>query len=354
MAVTRRTLRLADQLRIVIDGEVNWSVRQLVQAWARAWFVVDTEWTKAVNHLVEVSREGRWPTQAQILTAATTRAALASTTREIVDLTDFTGITVVTAARNVTTEVAFWQKQLITSQLPVGWKPGEDLPEKLPDQVLAAIVERTAEQIESWKRPLPGDVAETMKTELIRGVVLGENPRTAARRMVQIEQSRFNGGLTRAMTLARTEILDAYRSGAGAYHGQHDAVLQGWLWGAKLDARTCAACWAMHGTEHPLYEPGPEDHQCGRCARLPLTRSWRDLGIDLDEPESVMPDARGTFDSLTREEQLKILGAVRLQALEAGVLDWSELAVKRETPGWRDSWVPIRVDDARRRLLTVL
>jgi hypothetical protein len=352
MAVTRRTLRLAEQLRIVIDREVDWTVRQLVQAWARAWLTIDAEWTQAVNDLVETTRDGRWPTRRDVFRAASVQAALHSATREVTGLAEFTGVTVVTAARQVSTEVAFWQRQIITSQLPVGWQQGEALPEKLPDQVLAAIVERTAEQIESRKRPLADDTIEAMKRALIRGVVVGENPRSTARRMLTTSRSGFNGGLTRAMTIARTEVLDAYRSGAGAYQAGHDDVLQGWLWDAKLDTRTCPSCWAMHGSEHPLLEVGPIDHHCGRCARTPLTRSWRDLGIDMDEPEGIFPDAEEAFRRLTYGEQLRVMGPVRLRAWSSGALAWSELSVRRQNPGWRDSMVPISIGDARRRLLS--
>lgn len=351
MAVTRRTLRLAEQLRIVIDHEIDWSVRQLVQAWARAWTVIDGEWTATVNQLVDLTSHGQWPGASVVLRAAATQAALASATREVVDLADFTGVTVVTAARNVSTEVAFWQKRIIASQLPASFKPGQELPEKLPDQVLASIVERTTEQIESRRRPLAEDAVESMRQALVRGVAIGENPRSTARRMLDRTHSSFNGGLSRALTIARTEVLDAYRSGAAAYQSQHDDVLRGWAWHAKLDARTCPSCWAKHGTVHQLWETGPHDHQCGRCSRTPLTRSWADIGIDLEEPESVLPDAEQAFKALSREEQLKVMGVVRLHALDAGVLDWSDLTVRRTTPGWRESWVPIRVADARRRLV---
>jgi hypothetical protein len=355
MAVTRRTLRLAEQLRIVIDREVDWSIRQLVQAWARAWLTIDAEWTKATQDLVEMTQAGRWPSQRDILRASSVQAALQSATREVVDLAEFAGVTVVTSARQVSTEVAFWQRQIITSQLPIGWARGEALPEKLPDQVLAAIVERTTERIESRKRPLADGTVDAMKRALVRGVAVGENPRVTARRMVTTSRSKFNGGLTRAMTLARTEVLDAYRSGAAAYQSAHDDVLQGWLWDAKLDARTCPSCWAMHGTEHPLLEPGPIDHHCGRCARTPLTRSWADLGIEgMDEPDSLSPDAQEVFRQMRHEDQLRVMGPVRLQALDTGALEWSDLSIQRNNPGWRDSRVPISVGDARRKLLAAV
>lgn len=351
MAVNRHTLQLADSLRIVLNDEIDWTIRQLVQAWVRAWTVIDAEWRLAIDQLVAATEKGSWPTAAEILRAASVQAALASATREVISLADFAGVTVVTSARNVTTETAFWQRRIITSQLPVGYQPGQDLPEKLTDQTLAAIVHRTEEQIESWKRPLPRDMAEQMKRALVRGVAIGESPRATAARMLETTQHEFNGGLTRAMTLARTEVLDAHRSAAQAYQLANPEVLLGWAWTAKLDTRTCAACWAKHGIVHALMEPGPLDHQCGRCARTPITHPWSALGIEIDEPDSLLEDSYEAFRALSREDQLKILGPVRLHALDTDAIYWEQLAQRRTTPGWRDSFVPMSVGFARRKLI---
>src|SRR3546814_11471968 len=75
------------------------------------------------------------------------------------------------------------------------------------------------------------------------------------------------------------------------------------IWVAQLDRRTCPSCWSQHGSKHALDEPGPLDHQQGRCARLPVTRSWRDLGFDIDDPPSVVPDAETTFRGMRRGDQ---------------------------------------------------
>ncbi|WP_193613152.1 phage minor head protein [Nocardioides lijunqiniae] len=352
MAVTRLTLRLAQQLRVVIDGILDRTVRELVEAWARAWQVIDAEWVAAMDELVEMSTDGQWPTAAQVFRATAAQAALASATREILDLSEFTGVTVVAAAREVTEEVAVWQSRLIASQLPRTAAVGAML-RPMPDQVLAAIVERTTEQIESRRQPLSVDAAEAMKQALVRGIVVGENPRVTARRMVDRAEHRFNGGLTRAMSIARTEVMDAHRSATAAYQLEQTDVLRGWAWHAKLDTRTCPSCWAKHGTEHELTETGPDDHPQGRCARTPLTKSWAELGIDLDEPDSLLPDARASFDALPRGDKLRVLGPVRLKALEDGAIGWEDLSVLRTSDGWRDSWVPVPVQDARRSLVSV-
>jgi hypothetical protein len=156
--------------------------------------------------------------------------------------------------------------------------------------------------------------------------------------MVAQAQDGFAGGLTRAMTIARTEILDAHRAASLATDTANKGLLAGWQWVAQLGPRTCPSCWAQHGSIHPVDEAGPLDHQSGRCTRAPVTKSWRDLGFDIDEPPSAVPDARAVFASLPEADQLAVMGPKRLGMLRDGTASWDDLSVRRTTDGWRDSY----------------
>ena len=112
----------------------------------------------------------------------------------------------------------------------------------------------------------------------------------------------------------------------------------GWQWVASLGPRTCSSCWAQHGSIHPADEPGPLDHHQGRCARVPLTRSWRDLGFDVDEPPSVIPDAQATFDAMGRDARRQVLGGKGLAAYEQGRFPMSAWSVRKDTPEWRPAY----------------
>lgn len=354
MAVNHQTLRLAKQLRVVVDQHVDTAVRRLVEAWARGWEEINGEWEAAIRDLIENSRDGRWPSRMQIARASRAQQALAVTTEQVVGLADFTGVTVSTAARDVSGEAAMWQARLIASQMPrEAGTEGELLARftRVDPEAIGAIVERTTEQITSLTKPLSAHATDAMKRALVRGVAIGENPRVAARRMVQNAQGAFNGGLTRALVIARTEILDAHRSSTAAVQLANEDVLKGWVWHSQLDTRTCPSCWAKHGSLHPLSEVGPEDHQQGRCARTPVVKSWAELGFDVEEPASLIPDAEHVFAGLSRDEQLQIMGPVRLKALDSGAMRWSAMSVKRQNDGWRDSWVPAPISIVRRRLL---
>ena len=88
--------------------------------------------------------------------------------------------------------------------------------------------------------------------------------------------------------IARTEMLDANREAALETRKTNNDILECWEWWAQLDSsRTCISCIAQHGTRHPADEPGPLDHHQGRCVAVPATKSWRELGFDIDEPDEL-------------------------------------------------------------------
>lgn len=354
MAVTQQTIRLNNGLRLVITSLTDQATRDLVRAWVRAWDEISTEFTNAIDDLLEVG-DGAWPTRGQVLRADRAQRALDIALDRLEGLSDMTGVLVVKNAGEAAGIAADWQARIIASQFPPSSTPRAELAAsfaRVDGDALDAIVERTTEQIESTRRPLGRNAAEAMQRELIRGVGVGENPRAAAAQMLRRVEGAFNGGLNRALVIARTEIIDAHRSGAAAAHWANTDVVAGWQWICALDARTCPSCWSRHGSRHPVEETGPDDHQQGRCSRMPVTKSWRDLGFDLPEPPSAVPDARRVFAGLSKADQLAIMGPVRLHALDTGAVAWDDLSVQRFTHGWRPSWAPRPVRQIRRQLLT--
>lgn len=356
MAVTRETIRLSNRLRILLSDITGIATRHLVEAWARAWTQIEAEWLIAIEDLIATG-DGDWPPRAQIDRASRAMRALDLATREILELAEFTGVTVVSATQDAVGAAAEWEARLIASQMPRAAGSKAELTvafDRVDADALGAIVERTTEQITALSKPLPKLATEAMKRALVRGVAVGENPRVAAASMVRRVEGAFNGGLTRALVIARTEIIDAHRSAAAAAQFANEDVLAGWVWTAQLDSRTCPSCWSQHGALHALDETGPNDHQQGRCARVPKTKSWRELGFNLDEPPSVLPDAQTAFLAMSAADQLAVMGPVRLQALDSGAMAWSDLSMKVTTKGWRDSYAATPVKAARRRLLRVV
>ncbi|MDQ0756084.1 phage minor head protein [Arthrobacter sp. B3I4] len=344
MAVTADTLRIVDRLRADLARMTDAQTVALVRAWTEAWDVLRADFELALVELLAGAVDGK-VSRATAAKNIRLRDALQQSRTMLDELAKTTEATITNDVGQAVLDALDGHAALINSQLPPNpGSAGASFTRMSPD-ALAAIVERTAQQIHSATRPLPADVERVMKRELIRGIAVGDNPRRTAARMLQQTESRFNGGLTRALTISRTETLDAHRAATKASEQANKTILQEWEWHADLGPRTCPSCWAKHGTRHPLDEDGPNDHQNGRCARVTVTKSWKDLGIDIEEPPSATKDAETVFNELTRATQRDIMGAQRLELLQSGKVSWSDLTAVKQTDGWRDSHVVVPVKD---------
>ena len=342
MSVTARTLRLLAEVRGQIDGVLDAQTRDLVRAWVIAWDEIEPDLTAS---LLEQLVAGDKVTRAQLLRSTRLRKALAVVAEKLEELAEYTGIRISQDLQLVLDTAGGAQASVIDSQLPANFMSNADLQSwsRVDERQLTAIVERITEQVTSTAWPLAPDSYEVVRRELVRGVAAGANPRETARRMIERAGRGFNGGLNRALVISRTETLDAYRTAAAVGEEQHTDVLAGWRWVAELDTRTCPSCWSQHGSMHALTEPGPYDHQQGRCARMPATRSWADLGFTaIEEPPSLLPDARTQFSELTDEQQREVLGPRRFEAWAAGKFPMDSWSRRRSTDGWRDSYVPTK------------
>ena len=336
MAVTDETLLAAADVRRRINRMTDNQVVELTRAWVSAWDDLAPLFSEALVELLTgaegtiprrvVSRNRRL--QAALRQARATLDTLTATVNELVlnDVSD------------AVLDAVAGHEQVVRTQLPPSTTGVQiDLDAPAPD-ALNAIVARTTEQIHAATIPLSELAVAAMKKELVRGIVLGDNPNKVARDLMRRTEGHFNGGLARAIRIARTEMLDANRAGAHEAAKANKDLLTGWRWQATLDARTCPSCLAKHGTVHGVDEFGPEDHQQGRCARVDVVKSWRDLGFDIDEPDDTFPDARAWYDGLDEQTQLHIMGPERKQLLDTGAISWDDLSTLRKTPEWRDSY----------------
>lgn len=337
MAVTRRTLALQRKVTAELNKIVDAQERALVSAWVDAWDEIAPDLTVV---LLEMLVAGDKVTRAQLLRSTRLRKVLAVVGDQLDTLAAAAGVRIIGDLGDVIERAGAAQASVIDSQLPADTDlVSADAWSRVDDRQISAIVKRSTEQITALTQPLGAEAYQVVRRELIRGVASGSNPRQTAARIIQrTERVGFNGGLNRALTIARTETLDAHRAAAAVSQSAHADVLGGWSWLAKLDSRTCPSCWAQHGTVRPLNEAGPNDHQSGRCGRLPVTKTWAELGFDIEEPPSLLPDSTSTFENLDSESQRQILGPGRYTAWAQGTFPMNQWSVRRTTPGWRDSY----------------
>ncbi len=119
--------------------------------------------------------------------------------------------------------------------------------------------------------------AKVVKT-LHAALASGSHPDVAARMLTDATGMARN----RALTVSRTELIGAYRSASLAQYRASSDIVRGWTWIAAKDARTCAFCASMDGTEHTLGEDlNAMTHPNCRCCPGPLVKSADDLDSQL-------------------------------------------------------------------------
>lgn len=165
---------------------------------------------------------------------------------------------------------------------------------------------------------------EQLRAIVLDAVSRGKNPRETA----ELMRAYFEGDkpLNDALRIARTSQLYAARRGTQLVY--IDNNVGSWMWSANLGSpRTCLACIAMHGTIHPSTEM-LNDHFNGRCAPLPITPRWRDLGIEAED--NPMVTGVGWFERQAPIEQQRMMGAGLYEFWQAGLFTFSPQAVVGE------------------------
>lgn len=338
-------LRVEAKAQALLDAQLDETTKQIVEAWAGAWEQVRGE---LETSLLELAAENTGGTVSypKLVRHRRLQAALAQMGEALDRIAKETGALTSqqaqTVAQNSTTATVAMARAGLTGNTRAELR--ENLTTADPAQILA-MARRTTEQITARTKHLAAEAQAAIRRTMLKGIVVGDNPRKAARDAYRNIEDQWNGGLARAETIARTEILDAHRRAAQEAEQANKDVLDSWEWVAHLgDKRICRACLSMHGTRHAIDSPGPLGHPNCRCARVPVTKTWEELGFaGMREARTATPDAEAWFDDLPEADQVAILGKSGLVAYREGRFPRSAWATRREADGWRPSYQPAPV-----------
>lgn len=215
---------------------------------------------------------------------------------------------------------------------------------------IAALIGRASDgkPLANLFRGFGDEATAQARRALLTGVALGQHPSVIARDLDQA----LGVSRSRALTIARTELLGAYRDASLESYQANSDVVEGWIWSADQSANTCAACLFMDGSLHSLDE-GMDSHVNCRCDMLPATRSWSDilgpLGVDEsdieDIPETSLGAASSTrqsgadwFDEQSADVQRGILGSqAAYDAYANGDATLGDFVGHAHDPQWGDS-----------------
>ncbi len=214
---------------------------------------------------------------------------------------------------------------------------------RLRDDALNAAVAQ-AGPVSRALEGLGADEARALEEILTSAVGRGRNPREVARELSRVTTMPLN----RALTVARTEQLRAYRAGSHLTFQANADALEGWTWISAADRRTCAACFAMHGSVHTLEEPMSSHPNC-RCVPAPLSRPWSAFGLDDDGTPQRPTDGPTLFRKLKPRDQDAILGRGGGEAYRRGEVSLEDFVTRRSHPLYGESVTRSGLRAARER-----
>lgn len=209
---------------------------------------------------------------------------------------------------------------------------------RLPREAMAELVGQlhNGAPLDVLLGELGPEASQRVKDALLEGLAMGRNPRVIAR---DVRRS-MGMPLTRSLRIARTEVLQSYRRAFLRNLQQNDDVVTGWRWSASHSSRTCLACLAMDGKVFPLDKPPPMHVQC-RCSCIPVTVSWRDLGVDAPEPDLGETGAEW-FASQPASVQREMMGDEAYKAYKAGRVTLDDFVGVRKSRRWGDAVVEVQ------------
>jgi len=339
VTVNRETLRIDEELDRLLATNLDEHEALLIAAFADVLRVTRQEAGEIASAMIQAAEEGRSVAGLALRNQRVLRGLRAI--REAIEQAVTTSLAGVPVTVSREAQAASDGAQgMIAAQL-TGARRAElqsAVVAASPGQV-AAIVERTTQRIVSQSIPLGADAERVMRREIRRGIAVGENPRAVARRMVRALEDASDLALSRAMTIARTEQIDAHRAAAKAAEEANTDVLAGWEWQAHADERLCPACLSMHGTRYDTDVPGPLGHPNCRCSRIPVTKTWEELGFPgMRERKPVGETREQILDGMSEDDMRRMLGARGYSAWKAGRFPPEKWAVRRSADGWRDSY----------------
>ncbi|MCY1388618.1 hypothetical protein D9M71_33930 [compost metagenome] len=186
----------------------------------------------------------------------------------------------------------------------------------IPPQVLVAVplASVTLDQVReiAFRRPFQGRLLsewladlETTRAARVRdairiGMVEGQTTPEIVRRIMGIRSEGFADGLLNRSrqdieAMVRTAIGHTTGAARDAFYAANDDLIAGEQWLSTLDSRTSEGCRIRDrlkytaGTHKPVGHsvpwgagPGRLHWQC-RSTSTPITKSWQELGLDIDE-----------------------------------------------------------------------
>jgi len=173
--------------------------------------------------------------------------------------------------------------------------------------------------------------ATGVKQGIRTGIATGQSPREIA----NVVRQAAGMPLSKALTISRTEVNRAHREATRLNYAANSNVVKGYRRLATKDENTCMACIALDNTVYETNEPLDAHPNC-RCAMVPDTLTYQDLGLDI--PEEPRPQTgQEWFGQQDRKTQENMMGTKVFTAYQGGRVGLNDLVTTSTSSVWGKS-----------------
>lgn len=249
-----------------------------------------------------------------------------------------------------------YQRKLFERVIPNAIQLRFRIASVLPDQVYAAALSRPFQGrlLKNWTLELTADRMKYMRNAVRLGFVEGRPVAEIVRGLIGTKAMRYQDGVINRSRRELTAVVHTAITHTAEVAREHfieanAEVIASVFWQATLDTKTTAICRIRDGKEYSadkkhrpightipwLQGPGRSHWRCRSSAR-PRTKSWKELGFDLDELDagtraSMDGQVAGDIDfgdwiekqSATRQDE--VVGPVRGKLMRDGKLPFDRL-----------------------------
>jgi SPP1 gp7 family putative phage head morphogenesis protein len=179
------------------------------------------------------------------------------------------------------------QEQVIRDSTPVEL----NIVSPSAETLIAAVESKPFEGkiLKEWIDKLDEDSYIRIRDAVRMGIVEGESYGQITKRVIGTKALNYSDGVTalnmrQAQALVSTAVAHTANEARQTFYGANDDLIKGVQWVSTLDARTTPICQSRDGTVYPVDSgPRPPAHFRCRSSTTPVLKSWKELGIDMEE-----------------------------------------------------------------------
>jgi SPP1 gp7 family putative phage head morphogenesis protein len=158
-----------------------------------------------------------------------------------------------------------------------------------------------------WFTELSRASAHRVNQQILIGYTEGEGIDQIVRRIVGTRANRYRDGILSQSrsdvdAVVRTVVAGISKNVRDETYSANSDIVKAVQWTATLDPRTCPVCMDRDGRTYPPGETPDIPHLRCRCSIVPVVKSWKELGLPLQEA----PSGTRASSAVTQAEERRL------------------------------------------------